>query len=117
MFIIILTAAVYTVFAFSAARARGRLMPQSGNGVIAAIFLAAAAARTAAALLYPGYATDMQCFSAWADIAYKDGLYSFYTKKGITLSCDTFFIRIIIIHVLPKIYLSIMVCYFSLFLL
>lgn len=80
LFIIILTAAVYTVFAFSAARARGRLMPQSGNGVIAAIFLAAAAARTAAALLYPGYATDMQCFSAWADIAYKDGLYSFYTN-------------------------------------
>lgn len=84
MFIIVLTAAVYTVCAYAAARLHGKSALQSQNTVLAAILFAAAAARAAAALSYPGYATDMQCFSSWADIAYKGGLHSFYTNDVFT---------------------------------
>lgn len=36
------------------------------------------------AYICPGHSTDMSCFSAWADMLYRDGFSSFYTSEAFT---------------------------------
>lgn len=36
------------------------------------------------AYICPGHSTDMSCFSAWADMLYRDGFSSFYTSDAFT---------------------------------
>lgn len=40
--------------------------------------------RMVAGLLYKGYETDMNCFSAWSDMVYQNGFSNFYNTETFT---------------------------------
>lgn len=76
MLYIILIGAVYSLFCAYAYKKRNT---DFFNTRIYVLFVFALLIRFLSSYIYPGYAVDMNCFSAWADSAYSGGLYSFYT--------------------------------------
>ena len=74
--------AYYTFYSRTASENVLRAVPKKNTfWVIALIGLVI---RLIAAILYPGHETDMQCFSGWADMLYKDGLSAFYSLDAFT---------------------------------
>ncbi len=49
-----------------------------------AVIVSALLIRLIAAFIYPGHASDMNCFDVWSDMAYTDGFKSFYTSSVFT---------------------------------
>ncbi len=65
---------------------QGNKIVRSSNTVIYFIFMMTAAAiiRIVASARYPGHTTDMNCFSAWSDMIFKNGFSNFYTSDAFT---------------------------------
>ena len=87
IFIVILLAALLAGLVYPSLIAPQLGKPVGKKGLTTGflfMLLAGIAVRVAAAGMYPGHETDMNCFYAWADSIYNNGFAAFYASEGFT---------------------------------